>query len=182
VSTRGWVEGLACADPGARTPTSPNGNSYNVYSRTDYISTPVYLWICLCVLRFQNSQRNPYWGQPGASYWSSEQYKTLTRCKQNTHCCSVWSQTWIAWGSRTPAQFLVLVFFLNYHEVSNYVMNSSMVLVSCPKVYYVLFLWLMFCSFHIFIHFPRQIWRQNRFIQIYPTTLWRILFLINYMK
>ena len=27
--------------------------------------------VCYCVLRFENSQRNLYLGQPGASYWSA---------------------------------------------------------------------------------------------------------------
>ena len=42
------------------------------------------------VLRFLNSQRNLYWGQPGARYWSAAQYKQLTRCTQTTKCCSAW--------------------------------------------------------------------------------------------
>ena len=48
--------------------------------------------VCVCVLRFQNSQRNLYWGQPGARYWSAEQYKQLTRCTQITQGCSAWPQ------------------------------------------------------------------------------------------
>ena len=42
------------------------------------------------VPRFQNSQRNLYWGQPGARYWSAVQYKQLARCTQSTQCRSAW--------------------------------------------------------------------------------------------
>ena len=80
--------------------------------------------ICVSVLRFQNSQRNLYWGQPGASYWSAAQYKQLVRCTKSVQCtkaginsritvprkvCALRCQE-CAWESRTPARFVVLVF------------------------------------------------------------------------
>ena len=55
----------------------------------------VYLTVFPCVLCFQNSQRNLYWGQPGARFWSAVQYKQLARCTQSTQstqCCSAWPQ------------------------------------------------------------------------------------------
>jgi hypothetical protein len=47
--------------------------AYSLYtplkdSVTDSITTYVYLCMCLCVLRFQNSQRKLHRGQPGARY------------------------------------------------------------------------------------------------------------------
>jgi hypothetical protein len=58
-----------------------------VQSGTDSLGTPVCPCVyLLSVLRFQNSQRNLYWGQTGASYWSDVQYKQLVRCTTSIQC------------------------------------------------------------------------------------------------
>ena len=65
---------------------------YNIHLRIYVVSqgrtllgAPVCVSICVCVLHFQSSQRNLYWGHPGARYWSAAQYTQLARCTQSTH-------------------------------------------------------------------------------------------------
>ena len=104
-----------------------NLDTYQVFSPGGLYRNPcvsVCVSICfLFVLCFQNSQRNLYWGKPGASYWSAVQYKQLVRCTTSVQCTGAGINSRItvpskvcalrcpkcAWGSRTPARFVVLV-------------------------------------------------------------------------
>ena len=74
----------------------------------DYMGTPVcmcvYLSICLCVLRFPNSQQNLYWGQPGARYWTAVQYKQLA----SNWYCTLQFRSWIMWWPFSAACWPIL--------------------------------------------------------------------------
>ena len=59
--------------------------------------------VCVCVLRFQNSQRNLHQGQPGACYWSAALYKQPVRCATSVQCAEAGLNSCATVLSKVPA-------------------------------------------------------------------------------